>query len=75
MHKSINEKAVQRAIEKRSCQIVEEYIKYWTPNKTVEDYPLEQLDSIYYFTIYLHTKGLYDIFNYNTKLFSILFLA
>mgnify|MGYP005621671935 CR=1 FL=1 len=75
VHKDLVDKCVQTAVENKATTVVNEYIKYWTPNKDASAYSIDRLDAIYYYLIYAHKQKSIDLFNYDTSIFSTLFLV
>jgi len=67
MHESI----INEIIENQACNVVNAYVKFWTPHKNASEYPVKQLDCMYYYLIYCHKI---DIFNCDESLFRILCL-
>lgn len=68
----ILQECIEKAADYRCTKIVNEYIIFY--NSKIEDYELSQLDCIYYYLMYAHKRKSIDIFNYNDRLYSDLFL-
>jgi hypothetical protein len=66
---------VNLAIEKKACQIINEYVAYWNNEKTIDDYSIHHLDCMYYYLLYAHKNRTLNIFDYNKSIYSILFLV
>lgn len=64
---------VATAIEKKSCYLVNEYIKFWKCE--LNHFDIKHLDCIYYFLIHAHKNKDIDIFIDNDQLFATLFLV
>ena len=75
LYEELVAQCIKTAIQNQATKIVNEYIKFWTPNKDANAYSLEQLDCIYYYLMHAHKNGTINIFDYNKSLFYTLFLV
>ena len=66
---------VQDEIEDQAAQIVNEYVKHWPNGGDLSDYNMKHLDAIYYYLIFEYKKGTINIFNYDSSIYSLLFLV
>ena len=75
LHKDIIEQCVDMSIERQCTKVVNDYVKFWTPNKDADDYPICQLDFLYHLLVQSHAKGTIDIFSNSKSLYYTLFLV
>ena len=60
-------------LSNQATNVVNGYIDFW--NCKTEQFPLKQLDTMYYYLIWAHKNNVHDIFNHTDHLYYILFLA
>lgn len=75
LHKDIIERCVNTAIDNQCSKVINNYIKFWTPDKDADHYPIDQLDFRYYFLVESHRKRTIDIFSSSKSLYYTLFLV